>query len=143
MSSSSSAYSYRPGGSLKFKGSSSDDKKDKKKKKKSKSSTSSDLKKSSGSNSSISKGHGDDKAAEEQRIEADLMAQIEEKEAELASSGRPMTESERKFEEMRKKRMHERIRKEAKMSHKEKVDAFNQYLLSLSEHHDIPKVGPG
>lgn len=59
------------------------------------------------------------------------------------SSGHIMTASERKFEEARRKRQQDKIRKEAKTSHKEKVDAFNKYLGSLSEHHDIPKVGPG
>lgn len=54
-----------------------------------------------------------------------------------------MTDSERKFEEARRKRLQDKIRKEAKTSHKEKVEAFNKYLGSLSEHHDIPKVGPG
>jgi protein FAM32A len=29
------------------------------------------------------------------------------------------------------------------MSHKEKVAEFNKYLENLSEHHDLPKVGPG
>ncbi len=61
----------------------------------------------------------------------------------LTESGRKMTEAERKFEEVRRKRMHQRIAKEARTSHKDKVDAFNSYLSSLSEHHDIPKVGPG
>lgn len=61
----------------------------------------------------------------------------------ITASGRKMTEAERKFEEVRRKRMHQRIAKEARTSHKEKVDAFNKYLGSLSEHHDIPKVGPG
>ncbi|EPQ26417.1 uncharacterized protein PFL1_06065 [Pseudozyma flocculosa PF-1] len=136
-SSSSAAYSHRPGGSLKFKGSSANGAKDKKKKKKSKSSTSADAKKASGS------GDPSRKLSDEDRLEADLLAQIEDKEAELAASGRKQTESEKKFEEMRRKRMHQRIQKEAKLSHKEKVDAFNQYLASLSEHHDIPKVGPG
>jgi protein FAM32A len=54
-----------------------------------------------------------------------------------------MTEAEKKFEEIRKKRLQDRIRKEARTTHKEKVEAFNKYLESLSEHHDIPKVGPG
>jgi hypothetical protein len=36
--------------------------------------------------------------------------------------------------------MAERVSKEAKRSHKDKVDAFNEHLSSLSEHHDIPKV---
>jgi protein FAM32A len=31
----------------------------------------------------------------------------------------------------------------ASKSHKEKVAEFNEYLGKLSEHHDIPKVGPG
>lgn len=64
-------------------------------------------------------------------------------ESSVAPSGRKMTEAERKFEQVRRKRMQQRIAKEARTSHKEKVDAFNAYLGSLSEHHDIPKVGPG
>ena len=31
----------------------------------------------------------------------------------------------------------------ASASHKDKVAAFNEKLSKLSEHHDIPKVGPG
>ncbi|KAI9219532.1 hypothetical protein BC828DRAFT_349275, partial [Blastocladiella britannica] len=34
----------------------------------------------------------------------------------------------------------ERIEKLAAKSHKEKVDEYNKYLSSLSEHHDIPRV---
>ncbi|KAI9164367.1 hypothetical protein H9P43_008206 [Blastocladiella emersonii ATCC 22665] len=47
------------------------------------------------------------------------------------------------FEEAQKKRERERIAKVASKSHKERVAEFNQYLESLSEHHDLPKVGPG
>ncbi|ORZ38386.1 hypothetical protein BCR44DRAFT_1497473 [Catenaria anguillulae PL171] len=47
------------------------------------------------------------------------------------------------FEEAQRKRQRDRIHKMASKSHKEKVDDFNKYLESLSEHHDIPKVGPG
>lgn len=28
-------------------------------------------------------------------------------------------------------------------THKERVQKFNEYLAKLSDHHDIPKVGPG
>lgn len=28
-------------------------------------------------------------------------------------------------------------------SHKEKVEDFNRYLSKLSDHYDVPKVGPG
>lgn len=37
----------------------------------------------------------------------------------------------------------ERIAALASKSHRERVAEFNDKLASLSEHHDIPKVGPG
>ena len=65
------------------------------------------------------------------------------------------TKTEQKFEEVQRKRvrgqflaltiyqMREQARKEASKSHTDKVDSFNAYLDSLSEHHDMPKIGPG
>ncbi|KAI8645239.1 hypothetical protein BD408DRAFT_441071 [Parasitella parasitica] len=53
------------------------------------------------------------------------------------------TESERKFEEIKRQRQMERVSKAATKSHKDRVQEFNQKLEQLSEHHDIPKVGPG
>ena len=43
------------------------------------------------------------------------------------------------------RRSHERkmIEDMASKSHKDKVREFNEKLSKLSEHHDIPKVGPG
>lgn len=37
----------------------------------------------------------------------------------------------------------ERVSKAATKSHKDRVSEFNNKLEMLSEHHDIPKVGPG
>ena len=37
----------------------------------------------------------------------------------------------------------DRVSKAAAKSHKEKVSEFNNKLEQLSEHYDIPKVGPG
>lgn len=37
----------------------------------------------------------------------------------------------------------ERVAKQANKSHKDRVAEFNNKLEMLSEHHDIPKVGPG
>lgn len=37
----------------------------------------------------------------------------------------------------------ERVSKAAAKSHKDRVTEFNNKLEMLSEHHDIPKVGPG
>lgn len=51
-----------------------------------------------------------------------------------------MTESERRYEEVRRKRLAEKVRKEAKKSHKDRVQEFNDKLERLSEHHDLPRV---
>jgi len=36
-----------------------------------------------------------------------------------------------------------RIEKMAAKSHREKIEEYNEKLANLSEHHDIPRVGPG
>ncbi|RKP10809.1 hypothetical protein THASP1DRAFT_27404 [Thamnocephalis sphaerospora] len=53
------------------------------------------------------------------------------------------TKAELRFEEVQERREAEMIKKAATKSHKEKVAEFNEYLNNLSEHYDIPKVGPG
>ncbi|CAK5264505.1 unnamed protein product [Mycena citricolor] len=53
------------------------------------------------------------------------------------------TDAERRFEEVQKRRLERRIAKVAHKTHKERVSELNAHLESLSEHHDIPKVGPG
>eukprot|EP01094_Clydonella_sp_ATCC50884_P020877 TRINITY_DN4442_c0_g1_i1.p1 TRINITY_DN4442_c0_g1~~TRINITY_DN4442_c0_g1_i1.p1 ORF type:complete len:117 (+),score=37.03 TRINITY_DN4442_c0_g1_i1:191-541(+) len=55
----------------------------------------------------------------------------------------PRTEAEKKFEEIQRQRESERLKKEAEKSHREKILELNQKLDSMSEHFDIPKVGPG
>lgn len=47
------------------------------------------------------------------------------------------------FEAAQLKKQQEKLPILAAKSHKEKVAEFNEYLGKLSEHHDIPKVGPG
>ncbi|KHO01420.1 uncharacterized protein MAM_00421 [Metarhizium album ARSEF 1941] len=58
------------------------------------------------------------------------------------------TESERKYDEVRKKRLQKMAessssRPELLKTHKERVEELNTYLSKLSEHHDMPKIGPG
>lgn len=53
------------------------------------------------------------------------------------------TEAQRRHDAAMAAREAARIRALAAQSHRERVDAFNAHLASLSEHHDIPKVGPG
>ncbi|KAJ5771352.1 uncharacterized protein N7511_003403 [Penicillium nucicola] len=66
--------------------------------------------------------------------------QVAEREREFGSG---KTETERKYEEIRRKRLHERLQREGVKTHKEKVEELNKYLSRLSEHHDMPKIGPG
>jgi len=53
------------------------------------------------------------------------------------------TEAERRFERRRRQMMEKRLAKEGVKSHKERVEEYNKYLASLSEHHDMPRIGPG
>lgn len=54
-----------------------------------------------------------------------------------------LTESQKRFEEQRRKRLEERLKREGVKTHKQRVEELNKYLSSLSEHHDMPKIGPG
>ncbi|KAI8096599.1 uncharacterized protein BX664DRAFT_324356 [Halteromyces radiatus] len=110
-----SAYDHVSGGSLKFKGGGSSSSSIKKKKKKSKSNHEKMV-----------------KAIESASEDHQKVTQTIHK-----------TEAERKFEETKRKRQMERVSKAAGKSHKERVAEFNNKLEHLSEHYDIPKVGPG
>ncbi|KAJ3829820.1 hypothetical protein EV361DRAFT_876453 [Lentinula raphanica] len=133
----SNAYDVRPAGSLKLKGTVHDGGIVKKKKKKSK-----------GSNSTSSS----EKARERERVK-ELLLQDDVDVSTPGGSGRnspaagssksSKTEAERRFEEVQKQRLAQRVAKLANKTHKDRVNEFNSHLESLSEHHDIPKVGPG
>ncbi|KAG0227865.1 hypothetical protein BGW41_003647 [Actinomortierella wolfii] len=65
-----------------------------------------------------------------------------------SSSSKPIrvvekTPAQLKFEEIQKKRQEEKVLKAAMKSHKEKVAELNKKLEEMTEHYDIPKVGPG
>jgi protein FAM32A len=53
------------------------------------------------------------------------------------------TVAQRKHDEQRRKRLDERLRREGVQTHKERVEQLNKYLSGLSEHHDMPRIGPG
>lgn len=54
-----------------------------------------------------------------------------------------LTPAERRYIEQRMKIDQYLMAKTANKSHRDKIQDFNQYLANLSEHYDIPKVGPG
>ncbi|KAF8460977.1 DUF1754-domain-containing protein [Russula ochroleuca] len=53
------------------------------------------------------------------------------------------TAAEKRFQEVQRKRLADKVKKLAGKTHKDRVNDFNTKLETLSEHHDIPKVGPG
>jgi protein FAM32A len=53
------------------------------------------------------------------------------------------TEAQRRHDERMAKLEEERLRKVAAKGYRDRVKDFNEHLGKLSEHHDIPKVGPG
>ena len=53
------------------------------------------------------------------------------------------TEAEKRFDEHAAQKESKRLKQRVGKSHRERVAEYNLYLANLSEHHDIPKVGPG
>lgn len=51
------------------------------------------------------------------------------------------TEAQKRHDERVRKLEEERLRKMATKGYRDRVKDFNEHLASLSEHHDIPKVG--
>ncbi|KAJ3694755.1 hypothetical protein LUZ60_000132 [Juncus effusus] len=54
-----------------------------------------------------------------------------------------MTAAEKRYIEQKERIDRLRLAKTADKSHRDRISDFNQYLANLSEHYDIPKVGPG
>ncbi|KMS98334.1 hypothetical protein BVRB_4g093480 [Beta vulgaris subsp. vulgaris] len=54
-----------------------------------------------------------------------------------------LTPAEKRYIEQREQLDVHKYAKMSKNSHRDRLDDFNQYLADLSEHYDIPKVGPG
>ena len=54
-----------------------------------------------------------------------------------------LTPAERRYMEQKERIDVHRLAKTANKSHRDRIQDFNQYLANMSEHYDIPKVGPG
>ncbi|CAO2824588.1 unnamed protein product [Amaranthus hypochondriacus] len=54
-----------------------------------------------------------------------------------------LTPAEKRYIEQREQLDVHKYANMSKNSHRDRLDDFNQYLANLSEHYDIPKVGPG
>ncbi|KAI9746876.1 MAG: proline dehydrogenase, partial [Chaenotheca gracillima] len=60
----------------------------------------------------------------------------DEREAEGQEKLPEKTESEKRYEEQKRRRLQDRLKREGLKTHKEKVEELNKYLSNLSEHHD-------
>ncbi|KAF1945886.1 DUF1754-domain-containing protein [Clathrospora elynae] len=137
----SSDYTTATGGALKLKGAGVDKKKKKKKAK----TTSDSAKPSEEPSTDVAKraiAHDDAPKSPSHTPGRSLSPDTAERSLKEAG-GRQKTEAERRHDEMRRKRMEERLKREGVKTHKEKVEELNKYLSGLSEHHDMPKIGPG
>ncbi|KAL3283286.1 hypothetical protein HHI36_006435 [Cryptolaemus montrouzieri] len=67
------------------------------------------------------------------------LAENKEQKRELSSKEK-RTKAELAFLQQKEKNQATRILEKATMTHKERVEKFNQHLDSLTEHFDIPKV---
>ncbi|KAI3501914.1 hypothetical protein L1887_29942 [Cichorium endivia] len=54
-----------------------------------------------------------------------------------------LTPAEKRYMEQRQKIDMQKMAKTSNKSHRDRISEFNQYLANMSEHYDIPKVGPG
>ncbi|KAF4631027.1 hypothetical protein G7Y89_g7107 [Cudoniella acicularis] len=80
---------------------------------------------------------GKEGEGEEEELTEEQLRTLEER------GGDGKTASERAYEEMRKKRLQDRLAREGPKTHKQRVEELNKYLSNLSEHHDMPRIGPG
>ncbi|CAP92259.1 hypothetical protein E8E15_004693 [Penicillium rubens] len=123
------------GGKLKLKGSKVSGGRIEKKKKKS------TKKKEGEATQSKSESTPDTERPQSEKDEGVTSGEDRERERERDAPGK--TEAEKRAEEIRRKRLHERLQREGVKTHKERVEELNKYLSRLSEHHDMPKIGPG
>ncbi|KAF8723852.1 hypothetical protein AX14_009077 [Amanita brunnescens Koide BX004] len=131
----SDAYDIRPGGTLKLKGGVSEGGIVKKKKKKSKSKQETELE----AERELAK----ELAFKEEAHSPTPEGSGQNSPAIVSNSNSRKTDAEKRFEEAQKRRLAQRVAKLARKTHKDRVNEFNSHLETLSEHHDIPKVGPG
>ncbi|KAF9270598.1 DUF1754-domain-containing protein [Marasmius fiardii PR-910] len=130
-----SDYDFRPAGSLKLKVSASDGGVIKKKRKKSK------IKEDSAEPERESKRVKESSSSEQ--VDNTATPPGSGRNSPAASSKSKKTDAEKRFDEIQRRRLQQRVAKMAHKTHKDRVNEFNAHLESLSEHHDIPKVGPG
>lgn len=87
------------------------------------------------------------KKTQEDVLTEELQANAEQESQEQAElqkgAAQGPTSAQKTFQLAREKRGNQRINEAIKYTHRQRMDKLNAHLGSLSEHFDIPKVGPG
>ncbi|KAG7402332.1 hypothetical protein PHYBOEH_000040 [Phytophthora boehmeriae] len=98
------------------------------------------LKNSGGLKVASSHKHKKSKKKSKRRAEeqSERVAEGAEKKEELEMTD--LTPAQRRHAEHQKKREQEEIEKAASKTYRERIEDLNQYLGSLTEHHDVPRV---
>ncbi|KAK3997572.1 hypothetical protein QBC44DRAFT_315115 [Cladorrhinum sp. PSN332] len=129
----------------------------KKKKKKSKSSSTTDLEKNLSTGESKSPAAPSPPPPETEPADTTTTATTKQQEFNDDDDNDDLknkTEAERRFAEVKRKRLKDLasndpaasrggVRPELLKTHKQRVEELNSHLSRLSEHHDMPKIGPG
>jgi len=61
----------------------------------------------------------------------------------ILRDGSHLTKAEQEFEEAQKRRAADLITKRIAKTHRQTIEEFNKKMANLSEHYDMPRVGPG
>ncbi|XP_023527034.1 protein FAM32A [Cucurbita pepo subsp. pepo] len=139
-----SSYDNVVGGKLKLKGKALDVKvggvKKKKKLKKHQDQASRELENEHPAGGSAASGEMPDDANEEEEIDE---ANKSTEDGKVPHYDDHLTPAEKRYIEQKERIDVHRLAKKANKSHRDRIQDFNQYLANMSEHYDIPKVGPG
>ena len=83
------------------------------------------------------------KTATKKRKEAEKETTEVQVEVLTGSTGKGKTEAELRFEEVERQKQEEILAKRAKKTHRERIADYNEQLKKLTEHNDLPRIGPG
>ncbi|KAK1293720.1 hypothetical protein QJS10_CPB17g01037 [Acorus calamus] len=133
-----SAYDHVVGGKLKLKGKALDVKVGGVKKKKKSKNHYDEI-----SQIAVKEGENTGTSMEEPTEDINEIEKLGDEEKRRPSHEDHLTPAERRYIEQKEKIDVRRMAKTADKSHRDRIQGFNEYLANLSEHYDIPKVGPG
>ncbi|KAK1315995.1 hypothetical protein QJS10_CPA05g00195 [Acorus calamus] len=133
-----SAYDHVVGGKLKLKGKALDVKAGGVKKKKKSKNHYEEI-----SQIAVKEGENTGTSVEEPTGDTNEIEKLGDEEKRRPSHEDHLTPAERRYIEQKEKIDVRRMAKTADKSHRDRIQGFNEYLANLSEHYDIPKVGPG